>query len=181
VQVCEPQLSRTVKVYDPSPRPVTVLLVPTTWPEELAHEYETEPLGLETVPAVTEPLLLPQVVLVCEQEPIVIALGSDNVCEQVKVVQLSCTVNVYVPAPRPVTVAVVPTTWFEELTHEYETEPLAFEMVPAVTEPVLPLPPLQLELQDGLLCEQEPIVIVDDGCIVVEQVTEPQLSLTVKL
>ena len=67
-------------------------------------------------------LLLPQVwlhdALVAEQAPITSAAGSVIVTVQVVELQLSLAVNVYVPAGRPVTVAVVPTTVPDAFFHE---------------------------------------------------------------
>jgi len=82
------------------------------------------PLELVIVPAVTEPVVPPPPHvwlhdrLVAEQAPITRLAGTVIVSEQVTELQLSLAVNVYVPAPRPVTVAVVPTTVPDEFFHE---------------------------------------------------------------
>ena len=57
--------------------------------------------------------------------------------------------------------------------------PLELVIVPAVTEPVLPLP--HVWLHDKLVAEQAPITRAAGSVIVSEHVTELQLSLAVKV
>ena len=61
-------------------------------------------------PAVTEPVPLLQLGLVCEQAAMAIDCICDTVSEQLTELQLSLAVNTYTPAGRPVNVAVVPIT-----------------------------------------------------------------------
>jgi hypothetical protein len=108
------QLSVTVKVYSPAGKLFTVAVVPTSTFELFFQLQVVVPRLLLTAPAVTVPVDAPlhnASVLVDAAK--VIAKGSPMVTLLDRKPQLSVTVNVYSPAGKLLTVAVVPTSTLE--------------------------------------------------------------------